>query len=577
MTNTPPLRAILLARVSTPRQAEKYSLERQLTIERAYAEELGAEVVAEFKDDVSGRKLTRDGLTAAREMLANDEADALIVYKWNRLNRSFVDSVVLRAELRRMGKELHNAELRTQSGKTARQRLPEDLEFILAEIDADDIAERTAAGRVGKASGKDGVPGRWLGQGRPPYGYRKVGSGGSAYLEEDERAAPVVREIYSKYVAGWSTREIADWLTRNGYPTPNEHTGHPGGRRLRPAGEWSPSTVIKLIRHTAYSGVYYQLAVETNDDGQRRRRPKDERIPCEVPALVDTETWQAAQDKMDKGRTDSKRRAKHEYLLARRIKCVCGHAMRSATAGSSVRNGKPRENFHYYYRCTASVKDGWVVGDCNSKGVRAGETDEVVWDAIRTELLDTEALERKLRLLQTNQGGAQAERDFRLRAIYEEKLLVEDEIGSHLDAKARKLAPPHIIERKLQDATRRLEALDARIASEESIPTEGITEESIATILELSRALMDKLEEVEQTFAGRRTIIELLDVKVLMTWGEEGVQFAISSALDAEPLMRFVNRQSRKPVHRDKIRLRLIAWLRRPASPRHKTISSMAT
>src|SRR6266498_1685150 len=55
-------RAINLARVSTPKQAELYSLDYQLEQERTYDAEMGFIVVAEFKDDVSGRKMERDGL-----------------------------------------------------------------------------------------------------------------------------------------------------------------------------------------------------------------------------------------------------------------------------------------------------------------------------------------------------------------------------------------------------------------------------------------------------------------------------------------------------------------------------------
>ena len=65
-----PKRAILYARVSTPRQAELYSLSYQLEQERQYAHDLGLSIVAEFADDMSGRKLERDGLTEARELLA---------------------------------------------------------------------------------------------------------------------------------------------------------------------------------------------------------------------------------------------------------------------------------------------------------------------------------------------------------------------------------------------------------------------------------------------------------------------------------------------------------------------------
>src|SRR5689334_19783398 len=144
---SPQKRAINYGRVSTPRQAELYSLDYQLGEMRLYDEEMGLTIVQEFKDDHSGRKIERDYLEEACRMLENDEADVLVTWRFDRLHRNYVNSVVLRDRIRRVGKEIHYAQSRQVSGKTARQRLPEDLQYIMAEIEADDIAERTAGGR----------------------------------------------------------------------------------------------------------------------------------------------------------------------------------------------------------------------------------------------------------------------------------------------------------------------------------------------------------------------------------------------------------------------------------------------
>src|SRR5690242_2856535 len=168
-----PKRAINRARVSTPHQAKLYSLDYQLDQERMYANDMGMAVVAEFKDDVSGRKLERDGLEEACRMLEADQADVLVTWKFDRLHRNYVNSVLLRERIRKAGKEIHYAQTRQISGKTARERLPEDLQFIMAEIDADDIAERTTIGKRNKIE----KGGKWLGLNRPPFGYRKIGRG----------------------------------------------------------------------------------------------------------------------------------------------------------------------------------------------------------------------------------------------------------------------------------------------------------------------------------------------------------------------------------------------------------------
>src|SRR4051794_37777531 len=104
---SPAKRAINLARVSTPRQAELYSLDYQLEQMRAYDAEVGLTVVAEFKDDVSGRKLDRDGLEEACQMLERNEADVLVTWKFDRLHRNYVNSVLLRERIRKASKEIH--------------------------------------------------------------------------------------------------------------------------------------------------------------------------------------------------------------------------------------------------------------------------------------------------------------------------------------------------------------------------------------------------------------------------------------------------------------------------------------
>lgn len=58
-------RAVLYARVSTPRQAELYSLDYQIKQEQLYASEVGLTVVRELRDDQSGRTMQRDGLEEA--------------------------------------------------------------------------------------------------------------------------------------------------------------------------------------------------------------------------------------------------------------------------------------------------------------------------------------------------------------------------------------------------------------------------------------------------------------------------------------------------------------------------------
>src|SRR5690349_10083017 len=103
-------RAILYARVSTPRQAELYSLIYQLDQERAYAADVNLHIVTELDEDKSGRKTdNRDKLEEALQLLEKDEADVLIVWKFDRLHRNYVNSVLMRERIRKAGKQIHYA------------------------------------------------------------------------------------------------------------------------------------------------------------------------------------------------------------------------------------------------------------------------------------------------------------------------------------------------------------------------------------------------------------------------------------------------------------------------------------
>ena len=58
---------------------------------------------------MTGRKLEREGLEEACRMLENDEADVLVTWKFDRLHRNYVNSVLLRERIRNDGKEVHYA------------------------------------------------------------------------------------------------------------------------------------------------------------------------------------------------------------------------------------------------------------------------------------------------------------------------------------------------------------------------------------------------------------------------------------------------------------------------------------
>ncbi len=508
-------RAINLARVSTSKQAELYSLDYQIEQERAYDTEMGFTVVAEFRDDTSGRKMERDGLEEACQMLERNEADVLVTWKFDRLHRNYVNSVVLRERIQRAGKQIHYAQSRSVSGTTARERLPEDLQFLMAEIDADDIAERTNGGKRRKiVEGK-----KWLGLNRPPYGYRKVGQGRNATLEVDEEQAKIVRLIFEWYARGdgdrgpMTTLQIANKLTSMNVPTPQDLI--PGRSHIKKRGyaQWSRATPNKVLRHSAYHGIFYQYRYKAINNEARFNPNKDEWVGVPVPRIVEEELWDAAQRKLDSGIQFSPRGAIREYLVGRRIFCECGYKMRSAGSGKAYtdKEGHAHEYRYYQYRCFGKSKD--AANPCTMPVLNVAKVDARVWEWIKEELANPTILQRKLQEIQTQQ---QEERSGAKNAL-ETLSTSKDTIEAELLRLGRLYAtdmPAHLIEQLISEQSHKLKLTIDEIRKREQENEAPLTNDIISSLVGFSLKLGEHLAAIEERFDAKRVVIDGLDVKV---------------------------------------------------------------
>ena len=123
----------------------------------------------------------------------------------------------------------------------------------MAEIEADDILERTVGGKRRKVEQGQ----KWIGLNRPPYGYKTVGRGREVSLLIDEETAQVVRDIFRWYVEGedasgpLSTLRIAEKLTALGIPTPQDLIPSRSHMKKRGYAQWSRASVHKILRQSA--------------------------------------------------------------------------------------------------------------------------------------------------------------------------------------------------------------------------------------------------------------------------------------------------------------------------------------
>lgn len=148
-------RAIIYARVSTDEQAESgTSIANQVEKSMAYAAARNIQIVAIFKEDYTGKVLDRPELNRVRKMLQSGQADNVIVYKTNRLDRSEwgLNLLILLQEFKQLGVSLHYS----QSGR--RVDLTNPVEALMESIsgwqageDHRETVKKLHEGRLGRA------------------------------------------------------------------------------------------------------------------------------------------------------------------------------------------------------------------------------------------------------------------------------------------------------------------------------------------------------------------------------------------------------------------------------------------
>lgn len=380
------MRAIIYARVSTENQDGNFSIPSQLHLSHEYAEKAGLVVVGELHEWASGQLYPRPQLERALKMLEGGEADALIVYEADRLNRSEVNGIFIRHRLSRAGAQLHVA-------TEGLQDLSSDSNLIalvkdhIASLESERISARMQRGLRQKAR-----TGQYPGVGLPPFGYRKVKTliDGEPFdtLEPDEEMRPgdpfspadCVRKIYTWYVKELLSMEsIAARLTDMGM-------GRPRPSRAQ-SKRWPQGAIHRILTSEVYAGVFWAFAKHAVREGATLKAvitaPQDRWIHVEVPALVAREIWERAQRQRLTNSTLSRRNMIHPKLLNKIFTCgECGAVMSTAY------------NHHgrFYYRCCMQARGR----KCKTKYYRTDIWEPRVWAWVMLMVSHPEALWEQL-------------------------------------------------------------------------------------------------------------------------------------------------------------------------------------
>ena len=144
--------AAIYARVSSHRQKENHTIASQTAALKEYARTHDYLAPAEwvFEDEgYSGATLVRPGLEALRDLAAQGEIEAVLVYSSDRLSRKYTYQVLLAEEFSRCGVTL--VFLQAPSGVTSEDRLLVQFQGMIAEYERAQILERYRRGKRHKA------------------------------------------------------------------------------------------------------------------------------------------------------------------------------------------------------------------------------------------------------------------------------------------------------------------------------------------------------------------------------------------------------------------------------------------
>ena len=282
--------AYAYARFSSDNQREE-SITAQLRAIHEYCDTQGIKILQEFKDEAFTAR--NDKRPAFQEMFAiikNRPADYLIVHKLDRFARNRADAAFYRSKLKEKGMKLISV----------LEKLDDSPESIIMEGVIEAMNEYYSANlsRESKKGQKENILNGKRNGGKAPFGYSVV----NQHLVPNADAEKV-KGLFRLYADG---KRLADI-----------------GREL------------KLPFYHYYPVLRNEVYIGTLKSGEWRYENAHE-------AIIDKDTWEMVQKRINDASLNAANRAKHLYLLSGMLVCgKCGGRITCANV----------ENKYFYYRC----------------------------------------------------------------------------------------------------------------------------------------------------------------------------------------------------------------------------------
>lgn len=276
---------------------ESNSIKNQKLILSKYAEDNKFQNIKFFVDDgYSGTTFTRPAFMEMMELAESGQIGTIIVKDHSRLGRNrLVVGQLLEEDFVRLNIRYIAIMDNIDSSKGLNDFLP--IQDWFNEMHAKNTSQKVRA--VLKSKGESGIS---LAN-NVPYGYKKDENDKTKWII-DEPSAEVVKEIYSLFIQGHGTFEIARMLTERNIMTPAEYFASIG--RTFPTKlqtlkhQWNATTVASILDRQEYIGdtVNFKYTVRSYKDKTKVNLPKEDWqiFKNTHEPIIDEYTWNIAQE-----------------------------------------------------------------------------------------------------------------------------------------------------------------------------------------------------------------------------------------------------------------------------------------
>jgi len=330
----------IYARVSTDTQAKEGTIDSQIEALKDYAKAHNLDIIFECIDDgYSGTTLDRPGLDQLRELSNQGSIEGVLILAPDRLSRKQANQIILMEEFKKRNIQVIFTNQKFEDSPEGNLML--NIQGLLAEYERAKIADRMRRGTIHAA--KKGQ----FNASNPPYGYRYIPKNKDCigHLEINSNEANIVQYIYRLYInENLNGVQITKRLQNESAVCRNLH--------------WWSSQIYSILKSEVYTGIAYmfqnrvtepklspkQKGYRKSKNSSKVLRPREDWIGIPVPAIIDQETWNKAQELLKRNAHTARRNnKKNKYLLRGLVVCgLCGSMASGYVSNKST-----------YYSCGA--------------------------------------------------------------------------------------------------------------------------------------------------------------------------------------------------------------------------------